>query len=421
MPSHCKSIFPLVLLSCMLLNSTFAQDPTQAKPQSKTLTVTKVPGSLADSNNDGIQELYDQNGNPVNYWYASWARTFADCYHTFEDDSGDVGDAWLTNVDINNLDYTRDIQNNAEAVVHNVQVEAGKTTLGASAQSTAAHGTIATATTSFNSVVKPSSTVNGAFDFSVTATAKVYAWAKAVADTAKTKDVAKSEARAKTVHGYSDKFKTINAIADIKLTAKLKNGDEKTSKGGLYDRGRSTKDPVLLTIWNLDTGEQISEQLGFVEGMCNSEGEAWSSYSFDSDEGVLLEADLANAEAAIHGAFDSSWLDDPYGVFGASLANGLFDATGVWATLPWALTYAIAGDPTSGIIAAFLAADYLPSSLAFTTPQAYVDLGYDDQYEVNFFSEYIATDQDTDIIPAPASTLLGVLGVLMLLHGYRRG
>lgn len=416
MQSYCKYVFPLLLVSFTLPASTLAQDPNNAKSQSKTLRIAQLKGSLADTNDDEIKELYDSQGNPVQFWYASWARTFADCGHTAEDDSGNQGDAWLANLNLSKLNYKRDIQDNPAHVVHTAQVQAGKTITGASAKSTAGHGTIATANTSFTSTVKANQTISNAYDFTVTATTKVYSWAKAVADAAVPKDTAIAEARAKTVHGYRSAFKTITAKADVKISVKLSNGDERTEKRPRQDRGRSSKDPVLLTIWNNDTGEQISELLGFVEGACDSTDQAWSSYSFDSIEGALLEADLLNASASLFGAFDSSWLDNPYGAFGATLANGIFEATGVWASLPWALTYAIAGDPTSGIISAFLAAEYLPTSLGFTVPQDYVDQGYDDEYELNFFAEFVAFDRDSHVIPTPASLPMAGLGLLILLQ-----
>jgi hypothetical protein len=98
--------------------------------------------------------------------------------------------------------------------------------------------------------------------------------------------------------------------------------------------GGVSHDPMSIEIFDLDTGVLFLEQLFTLDADWNQFGVyAWNT------GGILLEAPADGvSSASINGGFASDWLSASTGMFSASLANGIFGATGAFAGLPWVLT-----------------------------------------------------------------------------------
>lgn len=175
--------------------------------------------------------------------------------------------------------------------------------------------------------------------------------------------------------------------------------------GAINERGRSIHDPIVLTIKDIDTGDIWSTELFSLDVASSSKNGALALWNYDSNNGIDLALErnidgVLDGRIDIAGSMNSDWIIDPVGEFGASLVGGQFSATGAWAGLPWDLTMD-GGD----VIAASLAAEYVPSSLSYTVPDAFIN---DD----HTYSQSLAWDDDSDgvdyaeNVPAPGSLVL---------------
>ena len=184
-------------------------------------------------------------------------------------------------------------------------------------------------------------------------------------------------------------------------------------------------DPLLITLTDVTTGEESNELLSYVEttfqdGLIGTTV-APVDFLLDSAAGVRLTVPVAGgADVWMSGQTPSAWLDHPVGDFGAELTGGVFTATGAWAGLPWALTYAVPGDPASGVIEATLAASYLADDFSYTIPADLMHVGDTYDVEASFASQENLSAVGTDaFVPEPAT--LGLLGVGLLALLRRRG
>jgi hypothetical protein len=179
--------------------------------------------------------------------------------------------------------------------------------------------------------------------------------------------------------------------------------------------GVTLKDPISVTITDLDGGGSVTEEI--FDLLVQSLGkDSITEWKYDWEEGVLLstpkDADgFIQGSVSMTGECNSTWLVNPFGDFGATLSGGVFSATGAWANLPWSLTY----DGTD-VVAAALGAAYMPTDLDYVVPSALIqddhqysqDLSWDDEKEVW-----------SDATPEPATLSLLALGGLMALRRRR--
>jgi hypothetical protein len=132
----------------------------------------------------------------------------------------------------------------------------------------------------------------------------------------------------------------------------------------------------------------------------------WESRILLSTQKTLEPEPIIDGFVEIIGSINSSWLVTPYGEFGARLDQGVFTATGIWATAPWSLTY----DDTD-VVSAFLAPEYVPQVLDYVIPDSYFTDGMTYEQSLTNHEEIALC---VTCIPEPATVFLFGLGGLML-------
>ena len=177
--------------------------------------------------------------------------------------------------------------------------------------------------------------------------------------------------------------------------------------GQIHEGWYSIHDPIVVTIRELPTGREWSEELLSLDFLSQNGAGNAVYWEYDSVVGVTMAAERdgdgeLDGLVSIGGASDSDWLIDSFGEFGATLENGVFEATGAWEGLPWDLT--IEG---LDVVRAALAPEHIPTGFDYIVPS---DLLTDDF----IYSQSLAWDELSEgevrdgVIPTP-----GVLAVLL--------
>jgi hypothetical protein len=167
------------------------------------------------------------------------------------------------------------------------------------------------------------------------------------------------------------------------------------------------RDPISVEVVELETATTYVEDLfGFnisADGMTDSYSWNWDS------AGILLETPRGT-EGAIEGSVMidgqsvSSWLVNPIGSFGVSLAGGVFSASGAWANLPWQVTY----DQGAAVSAFLPGADLASLELNYVIPDSILRDGFTYSHALIESTSLDATGAAP--IPEPAEATLLLLG-----------
>jgi len=182
-----------------------------------------------------------------------------------------------------------------------------------------------------------------------------------------------------------------------------------TAKGETRALG-GWKDPIILTVQDVDTLDQWVEEIFDLLGTVDSKGgEGGASMDWD-DTGIRLQtprgtsSGLVDGEVVLTGDASSAWLTNPIGAFGATLSGGAFAATGAWAGLAWQLTF----DGTDVVEAFLPPAEFSPTiELEYDIPDTVLLDGH--AYNLTLDYDYDSFS-DTENVPEPATLALLALG-----------
>ena len=130
-------------------------------------------------------------------------------------------------------------------------------------------------------------------------------------------------------------------------TSKSKYIGKSSLRGGV---GR-VRDPISIVLEDVLSGESVTEQLYSLDIDFGGVSElSWT------ETGIRLQADPDGSSAvSISGGFDSDWIVGGPWLFSASLGSGVFETTGAFDSLPWALTMS-----DSSVVSAYLAPEHIP-------------------------------------------------------------
>lgn len=175
-------------------------------------------------------------------------------------------------------------------------------------------------------------------------------------------------------------------------------------------------DPLWVSVTDMDTSVQTTEEL-FALAIVGESQEAPISFEYDLELGLTLSigrtiGGLLDGSLSVAGSADSSWLDSPFGVFGASLDDGLFSATGVWADKPWVLTH-----EGADVVSVHLDAAFLPAVFDYRVPDSVI-ASDNSEYQQDFEVESELTVSATEL-PEPTSLSLLALGGMAILRRRR--
>ncbi len=189
----------------------------------------------------------------------------------------------------------------------------------------------------------------------------------------------------------------------IKKGAKSVSVNGRAPQGGKKTKKAGAKDPIVLSFFDDGTSALIASEIVYQDDWL-VDGEA--SIVWDDVDGFTLEADVTSGTAMYTYETLSSWITNP--VNGSvSIVDGVFDASGDLASLPWNVS--VVG---GSLIATLPASEYQPegdllydaSSLPASQGDVVVELASDSE---GFASEY-------QTIPEPGTLALLALGGLML-------
>lgn len=168
------------------------------------------------------------------------------------------------------------------------------------------------------------------------------------------------------------------------------------------------RDPISVELFEAETGVTHVERLFELAITLDSDGATGEILAeWDWEFGLKLGSDTGGTGGSmtVQGRADSSWLSSPIGVFGATLQDGIFEATGAWEFLPWDLTY-----DGELVTSAFLDASYLLTDLSYAVPESLIDPDY--SYKLSLVSE--SGLESFALIPEPTTLALLVLGGLVM-------
>jgi hypothetical protein len=164
------------------------------------------------------------------------------------------------------------------------------------------------------------------------------------------------------------------------------------------------KDPISLELTNLDTGTTIVEDFMDLEMFTLGDAEL----TWDEDVGIVLGVADGTSTAGVTVDILSSWITNfDVGMSSASITDGVFTATGIFASLPWALT-SVGGDTVNAVLplgsVPTLELFYdIPDSLVIDT-----DL-YQETLLIDSFAEALE-------VPEPGTLSLLAVGGVMLMR-----
>jgi hypothetical protein len=321
----------------------------------------------------------------------SWDESsYADCDHTESDSSAPSGsDTW----DVENVDTPLNVTKSANSQVP--------------------HPTKAFAVSQFSA---QSSKVGAQYKVQGSLTGRVGVYASALADKAVPEDTATALAQL-TMARMSVGQKSIS-IHDLSGGAQItttKTGTPTAVKGNTRHAVKYL-DPVSVTLLEVETGQAYSQELLSINIEMEDYGNGLLIYDNEVGGGGVLMSCDADESLRIYGCSQSDWLLASYGAFSASLSGGKFEATGVWASLPWQLTYQDPADPASTVLSASLSASYLLTELQWQIPETLMREGYTYDLDLSWSDSGQMEAIDVDVIPEPTTIGLLGLGWLCLLR-----
>jgi hypothetical protein len=189
-------------------------------------------------------------------------------------------------------------------------------------------------------------------------------------------------------------------------------GGKGRPNGTINEGGHSIHDPIIISVTELPTGETWSEEIFSLDILSQNGAGTPVHWEYDSSRGVMLSVERNNdgvmdGSVGMQGASNSDWLVESFGDFGATLANGVFEATGAWADLPWDLTM-----EGFDVARAELAPEYIPTVFDYVVP---ADLLVDDY----LYSQSITWDDVSEgeayqaDVPSPGSVALLLMSGLV--------
>ena len=180
-----------------------------------------------------------------------------------------------------------------------------------------------------------------------------------------------------------------------------------TPNGRIDEGGHSIHDPVFVTIRELRTGRVWSEELLSLDILSQNGAGNAVYWEYNADVGVMLAAERdgdggLDGSVSIGGASTSDWLVDSFGEFGATLDDGVFEATGSWADLPWVLSM-----EGFDVVRAELPPEFIPTTFDYVVPS---DLLTDDF----IYSQSLTwDDQSFGVVRDGAVPATGSLAILV--------
>jgi hypothetical protein len=170
------------------------------------------------------------------------------------------------------------------------------------------------------------------------------------------------------------------------------------------------RDPIIISLDEIETGIIINEELFSLEATFNQSAEV----SWDSINGIIIKAPIDGASSvSIYGGTNSSWVTSGPGLFSLTLSNGIFSTSGALNSTYWNLTF----DGTN-VVGAKLAPQYIPDlNILYTIPSSL--LSSDNHYvqTLNIDAEIQGIE---NTVPEPSSTLLLGLGLSTMIIARNR-
>lgn len=189
-----------------------------------------------------------------------------------------------------------------------------------------------------------------------------------------------------------------------------------SSSGNLNTAAGGWTDPMSISLIDATTSTTVaSQEIGALNGSYNLNGSfEWDSTGItltaplDGQSSSSVSADIGDTNGT--GTYSGSWVtDSDTGLSTASLANGVFTTTGIFAGLPW-----VANSPTDPTTES-LSPAYLSSlTIDYSEPSSLVN-GTDMYYEQLTSSDEIDLSETNGSVPEPAAiSMLSSLGLLAL-------
>lgn len=224
------------------------------------------------------------------------------------------------------------------------------------------------------------------------------------------KSYAKGEAWSKVSYKGKGKKNTVGISTVVDETNK--NGKSIPGAPGRHRNGWD--DPILFNVYDGVTEELLRSEVLFDLSVNADRDDGEFEWTWD-ESGVMLStprSDLGTVTGSImiNGGTTSDWITNPIGRFGASLGDGEFSATGIWASLPWELT-----TDGSDVVSAFLPASAFSTVMSFDIDIPLPDDDTEYVFEVSYDDVMVVEDEN---VPAPATLIIA--GPFACLLGTRR-